>query len=98
MSILLVIGILILTVSFGLYLHFAPKKLKERIRFESIIVALLIAGITTISWLNYIQMKNGLDSAWWPIAAYVSNLAFIPLFLGISWICRWLAFSKNKSN
>lgn len=48
----------------------------------------LAIGVVIITRMNYLSMVGTNDEAWWPVAALVSNLAFVPLLLIVAFVVR----------
>jgi len=78
----------ILVFSVWIYFSRAPGKMKNRRTFEIMVGSTLAIGVVIITRMNYLSMVGTNDEAWWPVAALVSNLAFVPLLLIVAFVVR----------
>jgi hypothetical protein len=88
--------IIALLVGLGLYLRFAPKRISERMKFELPAAIGFIGGIAFVSWEAYRSMSETVDSAWWPIAAFIQSFAFAIIYLIVASVLRWGIYSRSR--
>ena len=93
---MLTIGLPFIGMCIWLYLKFSPRKLKERMVFESAALCLLVLVIFLVSNYSYESMKGTTDSAWWPVLAFFYNLGFIPAFLLFAALIRKLTYKNTE--
>jgi hypothetical protein len=90
-------GLPLLGLSLWLYLRFGPGPFKQRMGFEAFVLFLLAAGICLVSEYCHRSMEGTNDRAWWPVAAFLYNLVFIPAFLLLAAVIRRLSHRAQSS-